>query len=321
MNKLKFYAMLLLTLAFLSGCGGSDAGSEGGDSSGASSSSAEGEADIDDANSAVSTWDGHSLREEADKGSKWLASVSFGEKVELLGDSKEGPDGKYTFENVRLLDGKEGWVRDDLIHKGGKYGVVTKMSQIYKRPSVSNITDKSVDRGTLVVIKQNSDEFVEFIAQNDKSNNRQRGWVLGNSAISSDEIDIAVAVMINKAKAEKVPAKRKQTLETITGNDAYQNSTFYQTAVDMLGAADQPPVELNADQLMITGDNVNVRSDPDVDAGEKLFQLNSGDVVGITEKGDMDEIGGNLDYWYKIDAPGKGIGWVFGQFTSKSLNE
>ena len=45
-------------------------------------------------NMAVSTWDGHSLREDGDRQSKWLASVSFGEKMELLEEQMDDPNGK-----------------------------------------------------------------------------------------------------------------------------------------------------------------------------------------------------------------------------------
>ena len=69
---------------------------------------------------------------------------------------------------------------------------------------------------------------------------------------------------------------------------------------------------------MITGDNVNVRSAPNTDTGEKLFQVNSGDIVKILTKGDMDDIGG-LNYWYEIKTKDGQTGWLFGKFTSKAL--
>jgi len=317
MKNLKLFALMALFLAFMTACGGEEGSDNGSEASTEESAGDPGEA-ATDTDGAVSTWDGHSLREDADGSSKWLASVSFGEKMTLLGENKEGP--KRTYEKVRLLDGKEGWVREDLIHAGGRYGVITASSQVYKRPSVSNITEKNVDVGTLVVIKQTNEEFQEFISINDKSNNRIRGWVLGNSVVSTSETDVAVGVIINKAQKESNPAKRTSLLETVTNNDAYKSSILYDMAVEMVGAASEPPRELGSDELMITGDNVNVRSEPNTASGEKLFQLFSGDIVLIVAKGDMEEIGGNLDYWYKVRTDSGQEGWLFGQFTSKSLN-
>ena len=265
--------------------------------------------------SAVSTWDKHSLRQEKESNSKWLASLTFGESMELLGETHEGK--KRTYEKVRLLDGKEGWVRADLIYQGGKLGVITQTSQVYSRPSISNIGDKEVSSGTLVVVKQRKAEFTEFIAKNDPSNNRVRGWVLGEGAITTDESEVAVAVLLNQAKAEKVLSKRKSKLEAIIHNSSFQNSVFLSEARSILEAA-QETDQLREDQLMITGDNVNVRSEPNLDTSEKLFQLHAGDIVEIVTKGKMEEINGNLDYWYEIKGS-KGAGWLFGQFTNKSL--
>lgn len=319
MNLTKTLFFSFLMLIFLAGCGGEG---EGGDTDGNSENTSENEGgDGSEASSdgptAVSVWDGHSLRAEPDGKSKWLASVSFGEKMTLLGENKS--DDKRSYEKVELLDGKEGWIRDDLIHKGGQFGVITKSSQIYSRPSISNISDKNVEFGTLVVVKQEKEEFKEFIAKNDKANNRQRGWVLGASAITTDETDIAVAVMIENARSESNRGKRKEMLEMIAGNDSYKNSVFYSMALEMIDAMGEAASELAEDELMITGNNVNVRSEASTDGSEVLFQLFDGDVVKIVQKGEMAEISGNLDYWYKVLTQEGDQGWVFGQFTSKAL--
>ena len=318
MNFTKTLLFSILMLFFLVGCG-DESGNSGDNTGTENSESAEGDADTDspDGPSAVSVWDGHSLRAEPDGKSKWLASVSFGEKMTLLGESKS--DDKRTYEKVVLLDGKEGWVRDDLIHKGGTFGVVTKSAQIYSRPSISNIADKNVEFGTLVVVKQEKEEFKEFIAKNDKKNNRQRGWVLGGSTVTTDETDIAVAVLLEKAKSESNRTKRKSMLESIYNNDSYKSSVFYDMAQEMYDGMGEAAAELSDDELMITGDNVNVRSAPSTEGSEVLFQLFDGDVVKILKKGEMAEIGGNLDYWYNVQTMDGQTGWIYGQFTSKAL--
>lgn len=315
-SKTLFFSFLMLI--FLAGCG-DESSNSGGDTGGDTVENSGGDdgSEASSGPSAVSVWDGHSLREGPDSKSKWLASVSFGEKMTLLGESKS--DDKRTYEKVVLLDGKEGWIRDDLIHKGGKFGVVTKSAQIYSRPSISNISDKNVEFATLVVVKQEKEEFKEFIAKNDKSNNRKRGWVLGASTITTDETDIAVAVLLAKAKAENNRTKRKAMLESIYNNDSYKSSLFYDMAQEMYDGMGEAAAEISDDQLMITGNNVNVRSEPSVQESKVLFQLFDSDVVIVVQKGDMEEIGGNLDYWYKIMTNDGQSGWIFGQFTSKAL--
>ncbi len=317
MNNLKLFLFGFLMIGlFLTGCGGDESSSDDSsdDTEEVMDDDIEGNT-IGDEDIAASTWEGHSLREEPSSKGKWMASISFGEEMELLGETEKGE--KRTYEKVRLSDGQEGWVRDDLIHKGGKMGAITNGTQIYKRPSISNISDKEIDVATVVVVKQKKDEFTEFIAKNDKANNRARGWVLGESIITTKEIDIAVAVQLSKAINEGNPVKKKDMLNRIIDNSSYEESMFYEIAESMYQTATDGP-DLAEDELMITGDNVNVRSAPNTETGEKLFQLGSGDIVKIVSKGEMDDIGG-LNYWFEIKTNSGETGWVFGKFTSKAL--
>ena len=133
----------------------------------------------------------------------------------------------------------------------------------------------------------------------------------------SQDALIAVAVIISKAKREKVPEKRKELLKNIIDNSTYSSSAFYAMAEEM--AQEPDPKDLNENQLMITGNVVNVRSGQTIDEENVVFQVKAGDVCEIAEKGSMDEIKGNTDYWYKITKDGQ-TGWIFGSNTSKKLN-
>lgn len=266
-------------------------------------------------NTALSTWEGHSAKETPGAEGKWVASVAFGEEVELLNETETDEKSGKAFEKVKLLDGKEGWVRADFIAKGAEMAAVTGDAQIYKRPSISTITDDVITAGTVVVLKGKHDEFSEFIAKNDAANKRKEGWLLGEKALTTNEDDLAAAILLSKAMAEKSPEKRKDKLKQVTTQ--YPNSVFAKTAQAQLDAADAS-ANLAEDQLMIQGESVNVRSSAEVTPDNKVFQLNSGDICSILERGEMEEIGGKLDYWYKISFNGK-TGWVFGTFTSKAL--
>lgn len=276
--------------------------------------------DLDDdaetkSNVALSTWEGHAAKESPANDGKWVATIAFGEELTLQSETETDSKSGKSFEKVKLLDGKEGWVRSDFIAKGAKMAAVTADAQIYKRPSISTITDEVITAGTIVVLKGKKDDFSEFIAKNDASNRRKEGWLLGEKALTTSEEDLAAAILLSKAMAEKAPQKRKEKLKQVA--DQYPNSVFAKTAQAGIEAVDASS-NLAEDQLMITGDNVNVRSAPDVKQENKIFQLSSGEVCKILERGEMDEIGGKLDYWYKISAKGQS-GWVFGTFTSKAL--
>lgn len=321
MKKIQLILFSLFFAFAFTACGGSEDSGSSGDSTGGGTvendaGGSTGEGDSKPAgNTALSTWEGHSLK--AEPAGKWKASVTFGEEMTLLGETETAEKDKREYEKVRLLDGKEGWVRADLISKGSKLAALKSDAQIYKRPSISNITDNTVGMGELVVIKQEVDEFSEFVSRNDAGNKRKSGWLLGSKALTMVETDIAASVMLGKAMAEKNPIKRKEKLEQIVNNDMFSGSIFLSKAEAMLEEADAGS-NLAEDQLMITGDNVNVRSGATIEEENKVFQAHSGDICRIVKRGDMDEIGGKLDYWYQISLNGQ-EGWVFGTFTSKAM--
>jgi uncharacterized protein YgiM (DUF1202 family) len=314
----KFYLALWCFFAILafSSCGGSASENSNGDDEGGETD-VETLPDIDDANLALSTWEGHSVRTMSGAGGEWVATVTFGEKLELLGETEKDAKSQKDFTKVRLLDGKEGWVRADMIHTGGELAVIREESQIYSRPGISNIKDEVVAPGTLIIIIGNNEEFVEFTARN-SGNNRQKGWMLGARGYSTDAIDISVGIMYRKALDEKLPEKRSAKLQAILDNSSYTASSLIPLVRAELEKANVPATPLGEDQLMITGDDVNVRSTPAV--GEnKLFKLSSGDVCDIVSEGSRETIGGKTDVWYQISFNGK-TGWVFGSFTSLAQN-
>lgn len=311
-----FFAFLIA--GGLTACGG-DAGTSGTDNNNGGGTTVDngGEtASNANANSALCTWDGQGIRTESGSGGKWLATLSFGEEMTLLNEVEEDEKGKKTYEKVRLLDGKEGWIRQDLIEKGGTLAAIKSDAQIYSRPSVSNITDDNIKMGALVVLKQTKEEFSEFVSKN-INRKRKKGWLLGEKALTSDAKDIAAAIMLSKAESEKNPMKRAEKLKQIINGDAYAGSNFISVADAMLGEIEAAS-NLSEDELMITGDNVNVRSTPDVEDDNKVGQVMSGEVCQILERGEMAEIAGKTDYWYKIRCEGQ-EGWLFGTFTSKSM--
>jgi uncharacterized protein YgiM (DUF1202 family) len=310
------YLFLSLMLAFVfASCGSEGKSGEEADTEETVDDDVEDDENASNSNVALSTWEGHSAKEGPGTEAKWVATIPFGEELTLLNETETDAKSGKPYEKVRLLDGKEGWVRADFIAKGAQLAAVTTDAQIYKRPSISTITDDVISAGTIVVLKSKKDEYSEFIAKNDAANKRKEGWLLGEKALTTNEEDLAAAILLSKALAEKVPAKRKEKLQQVVSQ--YPNSVFAKTAQAQIDAVDAGS-NLSEDELMITGDNVNVRSAPDTQQDNKIFQLNTGDVCKILERGEMEEIGGKLDYWYRISAKGQN-GWVFGTFTSKAL--
>lgn len=325
MKNLQLFLLSLFVAFAFTACGGGDGGSDngGGDDSGIVDDSGDDDDDspIGDINAkdAVSVWNRHSLRTEAGGGGKWKATLSFGEEMEIAGDTIYDAKKKKYYSKVKLLDGSEGYVRYDLIHYGGELAAVMSEADIYSRPSVANIGNDKFEAGDLVVVMdKKEDNWTRVIGKNDSKGKRKRGWVLGKDVLTKDEIDIAVAVLMSKAMDENL-AKRKEMLEKISENPTYASSMFMKQVDKLLEMAD-PSANLGPNEVMVTGNVVNVRSSTSIEEDNKLFQVKGGDVGTIVEKGMMDEIKGNTDYWYKVSFS-EGEGWIFGSNTTRSISK
>ncbi len=70
---------------------------------------------------------------------------------------------------------------------------------------------------------------------------------------------------------------------------------------------------ITSQEMLVTGNKVNVRDRPSTVGGKKLFKLNKGDMVlFLGEKTNYEKIAKyGYNYWYKIECY-KGIGWIYG---------
>ncbi|MFO8055230.1 MAG: SH3 domain-containing protein [Bacteroidales bacterium] len=68
------------------------------------------------------------------------------------------------------------------------------------------------------------------------------------------------------------------------------------------------------DKLEIRGDNVNMRTQPEI-GDNVIMQLDKGDSAVVIEQGPKDKIGDMVDYWYKVEYDDREM-WVYGAITS-----
>ncbi len=81
----------------------------------------------------------------------------------------------------------------------------------------------------------------------------------------------------------------------------------------------EKPADIEPGQtLVITGNNVNVRTQPKID-DNVIMQLDSGDQAVIMERGPKEEIGDMVDYWYKVKYKDREM-WVYGGITSIKMD-
>lgn len=102
------------------------------------------------------------------------------------------------------------------------------------------------------------------------------------------------------------------------GNASKQSPTTPDESVEEDASAEAVP---EVKELLITGDRVNVRAAPRLDA-KVVTQVDIQNGYAQLEVSDFFEtIGEKTDFWYKIDLGEGKNGWVFGAFTTAALSQ
>lgn len=265
------------------------------------------------ANMGVCLWDGAGLRDAAGKDAKWVAGISFGEVVVLSGQQEEISAENRTYLEIELADGKKGWSNGYLFATGAARAVALSDMDVYKRPDLTTYTGDKFAKGEIfALIPTDKDGWMEAYGKNKKKS----GWVQAyEAAYSTDEVDVTVGILVDRAMQEKDPAKQEEALNRIAGNSTFSASPLMSVVDAQLAEVAARP-ELPANQLYITADNLNVRSEPDSEADNIVFKLEQGAICTIMERGERVKIRDMDDYWYKIEKDGQS-GWIYGYFTSK----
>lgn len=265
---------------------------------------------------AICLWGVAGLREQPGRGGNvndYLTSIYFGEKVELLGDTKEVDRERRTYIKIRLSDGQEGWVHQYLFSENSTLGVIAQEAKIYRRPDLMTLKDDVFEVGEIVAVSQQKDEWIKVSGKE----KRKSGWIKGIDMISRREEDVVVSVLFQRALQLPNPREQLKELLSLVNNPKYSNSIFIDKVKTQLPIAEDL-ARIPDNQLYIIASRVNVRSTPEDSKDNVVLQLDEGIVCNVLSKGSEVEIDQIRDFWYQIEVEGQ-EGWVYGHFTSKRL--
>ena len=175
---------------------------------------------------AIALWSTTLRESPVTKNVSWVkgGSVAFGNKLELTGDTAN--EGNTSFSKVKIASGQEGWIKDYLIAKDAKVGVVVETASIYKNPDIMSLDrDEKLEVGTFVAVLNGKEDigFLQFYGKEKKI----RGWVKEGSGISTDDLDIEVGLLRNDALAEEDLAMKVMKIQEILDNPEYMSSKLY----------------------------------------------------------------------------------------------
>ena len=220
-------------------CKGKDKGGSGADSTAVDVSSEEPEI------ASYCLWKEVSIRDTIGSKGKWLATVYLAEKVEYITQAVDSSDKKLpVYVKIRLIDGKEGWLKSDFVAVNQKIGALTESTPMYSRPTLTSKTDKEFSQMDIVAVVSEQDDWLEVKGKPKGSTWFQTKWIK-NDKLTYDKTDLAVAVFALRAFDQKDQEKQKEELNSILENPDFESSMFISEIYNMLNDASMERLEID----------------------------------------------------------------------------
>jgi hypothetical protein len=148
--------------------------------------------------------------------------IKSGEVVTWLGVSEQDKDDQNReFLKVRLSDGTEGWALAAYIVPEAKAAAVTEETTVYKQNNLISRTDADLQPMDIVAVIEEQEDWVR-VAKGGRSN---VSWIKPG-ALTFAEVDVAVAYHAGQAHKIEGAAQRKERLEVLLEEEAFQDSIF-----------------------------------------------------------------------------------------------
>ena len=226
MNNRKFYFLELAIILLAFGCNKPTE----------NTNDASVEEVIENQISAICLWNNLSLRESPGDDGTFITSVNLGEKLDFLDSiyTDESSSKKYRYANVKLSDGKTGWIREDLIAIDAQLAVITETASICKRADLLTKTDKSFEEMDVVAVKSTSEGWAEIKGIIKGGTWFTEGWVQ-ESALSYRTPDITDAILVSRALTLEDSVKKYEELKRVYEIEYEDYSVFKEVIARMIG--------------------------------------------------------------------------------------
>lgn len=198
---------------------------------------------------AVCVWDKLSVRAAPSDKGKWLTSLSLGENVMLMNETKIDSASERTYTKVQLTDGKEGWSLADFIVAEGEAATFVNDADVYSRPDLLTKTDKQYSAMDIVAIKSTQDDWLEVVGKRSNGRYIETNWVKSDN-VSSEDVDIAVAKFAAPIAEMKDREKKKEALQNIISNSDFNNSVFMADLIAEFDELDYAVQTVSEEEMM-----------------------------------------------------------------------
>lgn len=202
------------------------------------------EEDADQNLASVCIWDKIGTREKALKNSKIVSRLNLGEVIIHTG--KKAVDSSFhnqVYLQV-IIDNQKLWVPQMAIITKAKAGVIKEEAQVYLRPDLLTISNKTVPVMEIVAISQEQEEWVYFTSEKKQT----EGWIKSEN-VSFEKDDIGFALYTKRTINEKPDEPFLEKIDFIIQNNPYTSSSF----LEVLKTIRQKEAEKKAiEEMMVT---------------------------------------------------------------------
>ncbi len=178
---------------------------------------------------AICVWPVVGLRREpgrkayaSDRQSNYLIPVYYGERVELLGVFDTVKAEKRVYMKIRLQDGQQGWVYEDLFEKYGRLAVVTSSAELYRRPDLMTLREEKLIPGEIIVVLEVREGWLHISG----SKKLKKGWIRKPESLSFRQEDLKTALLFFKARQYRNPNLERAKLQEILNQQELGSSVL-----------------------------------------------------------------------------------------------
>ncbi|HZY82703.1 MAG TPA: hypothetical protein VFE50_24435 [Cyclobacteriaceae bacterium] len=153
------------------------------------------------------------VRDTPGEKGKYLTTVYLAEEIEVLGDTASEISGKNRvhYSKIKLVDGKECWIRSDFITTDYDPAVAFRNSGIFSRPDRAAVTGKRFEDYDVIAVRFAKHGWLEArgIASGEKW--FTHGYISTEDVLGTSD-DVQFAAIMKRAAVAKDP-KMKEALE------------------------------------------------------------------------------------------------------------
>lgn len=196
----------------------------------------------------ICLWSAVSIKKEPNAKGKWVTTIYLGEKGTYLGETVTDTTNKkkpVNYNKVKLIDGTEGWVQATFMAIDAIPYALKEGTKLYKRPDILTASKDEFDKMQYVVVLEEQGDWVKVKGKKRTAGWFKEGWIK-KDRLTSDEVDITVAILAERAMGKGDESKKLEALNEILENTDLSSSVFsgdVRTMVDELTAPEEETIE------------------------------------------------------------------------------